>query len=271
MLKKMMIAGGALALLSSLSVGVPLWSYARCGIKGVTKAAGDAMPLEWELKRARQMIDDLKPEIEANAHQIAREKVQTQRLVRDLESTEAKLAKAKSDISRLNDDLSEDSAIYAYGGRTYTAAQVKTDLTNRAKRYMTREATAEKLRQMLAHREASLQAAHQQMDAMLSAKRQLEVEVENLQARMAALRVAQTNSRLNLDDSRLSHTRDLLDEIATRIDVQEETLSVDVEYFGEIDLDEPSEADLNELVRSILNGDTGARADDDALVSINLE
>jgi hypothetical protein len=58
------------------------------------------------------------------------------------------------------------------------------------------------------------------------------------------LRVAQTSSQLNLDDSQLARTRELLDEIATRIDVEEETMSVDVEYFGEIDLEEPSEESL---------------------------
>ena len=30
----------------------------------------------------------------------------------------------------------------------------------------------------------------------------------------------------------------------TRIEVEEETMSVDVEYFGEIDLDEPTEESL---------------------------
>ncbi|TWU62945.1 hypothetical protein [Crateriforma conspicua] len=269
MLKKMLIAGGALALLSSLSIGVPFWSYAKCGFNSVSTAASDAMPLEWELKRARQMIHDLQPEIEANAHRIAREKVETARLAKQLEDTESRLAKSKSDIARLHDDLQQDSVVYAYGGRTYTSAQVKADLTNRAKRHQTRQATADKLRQMLSAREASLQAAQQQMDAMLNARRQLEVEVENLQARMSALRVAQTNSQLNLDDSRLAQTRDLLDEIATRIDVQEETLAVDVEYFGEIDLDQPTEADLDALVSSILKDDPSV--DEEKLVSIQLD
>ncbi len=60
--------------------------------------------------------------------------------------------------------------------------------------------------------------------------------------------MAQTSSQLNLDDSQLSRTRELLDQIATRIDVEEETMIVDVEYFGEIDLDEPSDENLlNEI------------------------
>ena len=32
MIKKMILTGGALALLSSVTLGVPLFSYARCGV-----------------------------------------------------------------------------------------------------------------------------------------------------------------------------------------------------------------------------------------------
>lgn len=266
MVKKLIVAGGALALLSTLSLGVPLFSYARCGVSWLKSSASESMPLEWELKRARQMIADLKPEIEINAKRIAREKIEVVRLQEQAKETDVRLAKTESDIQRLRDDLNNDSPYYTYGDRTYTSAQVKNDLGNRFKRFKTRKATSEKLQQMLSARESSLKAAHERMDAMLGAKRQLEVEVENLQARLGALRVAQTSSQLNLDDSQLSRTRDLLDEIATRIDVEEETMSVDMEYFGEIDLDQPSEDDLLDEISTYFDGNRK-----DALVAIQLD
>ena len=267
MIRKMVLTGGALALLSSVTLGVPMFSYARCGVDWLRSSASDAMPLEWELKRARQMIADLKPEIETNATRIAREKVDFSRLEKQLEETNERLAKSRSDIERLSEDLSSENHYYTYGGRTYTSVQVKNDLSNRFKRHKTRTATAEKLQQMLAARRASLTAAQERMEAMLSAKRQLEVEVENLQARLGALRVAQTSSQLNLDDSQLARTRDLLDEIATRIDVEEETMSVDVEYFGEIDLDEPSDENLLDDISAYFQDSEQA----EALVAIQLD
>lgn len=244
MLKKLILAGGAVALLSSMTLGTPIWSYARCGVSWLSDSAGDSVPVEWELKRARQMIADLKPEIEANAKRIAREKVDVVRLEKQLDETDVRLAKTQADIERLSEDLRRGSDSYTYAGRSYTSTQVKEDLSNRFKRFKTRNETARKLEDMLSARKASLRAAHERMDAMLSARRQLEVEVENLQARLGALRVAQTTSQVNLDDSQLSRTRELLDEIAARIDVEEETMAIDVEYFGEIDLDTPSDENL---------------------------
>lgn len=250
MLKKLLFTGGALALLSSVTLGVPLWSYARCGTNWLSETATDAVPLEWELKRARQMVADLKPEIHGNTKRIAEERIEVARLERELEATEERLAKSRSNIEQLMADLEEDSDSYSYGGRTYTSAQVKADLGNRFKRFKTRKETAEKLENMLSARQSSLRAAEEEMDTMLAARRQLEVEIENLNARLGALRVAQASSELNLDDSRLAHTRELLDNIASRIDVAEQTMAVDAEYFGEIPVDEPSD---DELVDEIAN------------------
>jgi chromosome segregation ATPase len=252
MLKKMILAGGAVTMLSGLSLGTPLWSYGRCATSWLTETASDAVPLEWEMKRARQMIEDLKPEIAKNAKQIAREKIEVAKLERQVAQVDEAIAKTQSDIERLSVDLRRGHNEYTYAGKTYTSVAVKEDLNNRFNRFKTRRETAEKLHQMLSAREASLRSAADRMDAMLASKSQLEVEVENLQARIGSLRVAQTSSELSLDDSHLSKTRQLLDEIATRIDVEEETVAVDTEYFGEIDLEETASEDLLDEISAYL-------------------
>lgn len=269
MLRKLFMTGATLAVLSGVTVATPIGSYARCGWDYMTQSANDAVPLEWELKRARQMIADLKPEIQNNARRIAQEKIEVVRLERQLGDTDQRLVKAQDEIQRLSGDLRNENAVYHYGGKTYTSVQVKADLSSRFKRFQTRQQTSDKLQKMLTARQATLNSAGERMEAMLDAKRQLEVEVENLQARLAALRVAQTSSQLNLDDSALSRSRELLDEIATRIDVEEETMSVDMEYFGEIDLNEPSDEHLLDDITAYMNGLQGS--DRGSIVAIELE
>jgi hypothetical protein len=267
MLKKAILASGLLAV-TSAAVGLPVISYARTGFSMIRQSAGDTMPLEWELKRARQMITDLAPEITNGSRQIALEKVEVARLETQLTDNEEKLAKSRVDIERLTDDLNVESPVYSYAGHTYTSVQVKTDLSNRFKRHKTRQATADKLQQMLDARRSSLESAHERMEAMLSSRRQLEVEVENLQARLGSLRVSQTASQLNLDDSQLSKTRELLDNIGARIDVEEQTMHIDTEYFGEIDLDETEETNLMDEISSYFGSDS---KDEKSLVAIQLD
>ncbi|QDS91379.1 Chromosome partition protein Smc [Roseimaritima multifibrata] len=267
MLKKIILAGSAVTLLTGMAMGTGLWSYGRCAADKVTQSAKDLVPMEWEVDRARKMITDLEPEITENAKRIAREKIGVTRLERQVDESSARLADAQRNIERLSSDLKSGDQAYTYAGKTYTSVQVKDDLSARWKRFKTQRATVDKLEQQLDARHASLAAANERMDAMLSAKRQLEVEVENLQARLSALRVAQTTSDLNLDDSQLSRTRELLDELATRIDVEEEVMAVDADYFGEIDLDEPEQEDLLDEISTYFGGDAD---DDQQLVSIEM-
>lgn len=268
MLKKALLYGSAFLVLSGLAMGTGLWSYGRTAASKAALSAKEMVPMEWEIDRARQMIRDLEPEIADNAKRIAREKIATARLESQVNQVQDRLGDAQRNIERLSQDLRRGDDAYRYGGKTYTSAQVRDDLGARWKRFKTQRETADKLQQQLDARNASLAAANERMDAMLSAKRQLEVEVENLQARLSALRVAQTSSQLNLDDSQLSRTRELLDEIETRIDVEEEVIAVDTEYFGGIDLDEPNEEDLLDEISSYFDGEG---SEEEQLVTIHLD
>ena len=270
MLKKTIAAGSAICLLSTLTIGFPLFSYAKCGLDWLKTSASEAVPLEWEIKRARQMIAELKPEIEDNAHRIAREKVQISKLKKQHAEASEGLAEGRDQIERLTNDLKQGSDQYTYAGTTYTSVQVKSDLASRFKRLKTKTETADKLNQILKARETSLKTTQDRMSSMMLAKRQLEVEIENLQARLGALRVAETNGNVKLDDSHLARTRDLLDEIAIRIDVHEESLAVDSEYFDQIDLDEPTDDYLLDEVAEFLH-ESVKESHSGSLVAIQLD
>jgi hypothetical protein len=74
---------------------------------------------------------------------------------------------------------------------------------------------------------------------MMAAKRQLEVEVEHLEARQKMVEVAKATSELNIDDSQLSRTRALLADIQARIEVDAQLVNADDLVHDEIPLDQP--------------------------------
>ncbi len=167
------------------------------------------------------MIAHIDPEIARNLQSIAREEVEIERLQKEVESKKSKLATAKKQIMRLRDDLSESRPQYVYASRTYTADQVREDLQCRFDHFKSQEVNVEQLDKILIAREQKLQAARNNLDQMLAAKRQLEVELENIEARHTMVQVAASTSKINIDASQLSKTRELIDEIETRIDVAE--------------------------------------------------
>jgi len=248
MVKKSLVVGGVIVLLLGLFFGRDAISYTKTALSGLRQSVKDAVPVEFELTRARDMIKGLKPEVERNMHTIAAEEVEVANLHEQLANGEKQLAKNKADIERLTTDLKNGGSQFVYCGKSYTSKQVETDLSNRFEQFKVKEATIGKLRQILAAREAGLNAGREKLKAMQAAKNQLELDIANLEARLEMVKVAQTSSNFNFDDSRLSRTKELVKEIGTRIDVAEKLVNAETTVPGQINLDEPTATNITEQV-----------------------
>ncbi|MFN3149555.1 hypothetical protein [Bremerella sp.] len=250
MIKKLACTGVGAALLAGLVFGTDAYSYISTTASRVSDNVKNSVPVEFELDRARKMIQDLTPEIRRNMHLIAKEEVEVEKLQSRVGDLEEKLTSNKADIIRLKNDLDSGSTYFTYAGHEYSRNAVQTDLAGRFERFKTQDATRVKLESILRAREQGLEAARAKLDGMLTARRQLEVDVENLEARQKMVEVAQTSSKFAFDDSHLSKTKRLVDEIRTRIDVAERMVDVDGELAGEIQLDEQVDTDISNEVAS---------------------
>lgn len=221
MLKKVLLGSAIVVGSGALLFGTSGASYIRTGYHNLRDTIKEQIPLDVEISRARDLINDLKPEIAGNLKVIAREEVEVARLQREVQAKNTELGKSKQAILKLKDDVQSGAKFVTYGNKAWDMDQVKKDLTARFKSYQTQEATAEKVEKILAAREKNLEGARRKLDEMLAAKRQLEVEVENLQARLTMVEVAKTSSKFSVNDSRVSAVRQTVAEIGTRIDVEE--------------------------------------------------
>jgi phage shock protein A len=158
------------------------------------------------------------------------------------------MTRDKAEILKLKTDLAQVQPVYQYGNRTYTIQQVKLDLANRFERYKTHDATLASLREIHTARRRSLDAARQKLEGMQVAMRQLEVDVENLEAQNKMVEVAQTVSDRNIDDSQLGRVKDLIAEVRTRLHVAERLANSECDFNGEIPL---SEAQSNDIVDQV--------------------
>jgi len=251
MLKKLLLVGGVLVLLAALVVGTSALSYVGTGVARIHDSVKSNVPIEFEIERARKMIKDLTPEIRRNMHLIAKEEVEVERLEKQAKEAAARLEKGRKELMRLNADLQSGNGAYQYAGHTYTASQVKADLASRFERFKTQDATLLNLHKVLNARKKGLTAAREKLESMLAAKRQLIVDVENLEARLKMVEVAQTTSEFNFDDSHLARTKDLINEIHTRIDVAERLVNAEGHFLDEIPLDaEPESSNISEEITS---------------------
>jgi chromosome segregation ATPase len=238
MLKKSLFVVVGLGVLGVLFFGRDAVSYVCTSASRVQDSVRSNIPVEFEIDRARTMVKDLVPDIRRNMHVIAKEEVEIENLEKQIAVTEEKLGKQQAEVLRLQQDVASEKGSYVYNGRHYTTKQVKVDLANRFERYKTNDATLASLREIHSARKRSLEAARQKLENMLAAKRQLEVDVENLEARLKMVEVAQTTSEYNFDDSQLARVKDLMTDIRTRLSVAEKLVSSDHQFDGEIQLDD---------------------------------
>jgi len=261
MVKKGIMLGVAALVLVGLLFGREGFSHVKTSLGWVRQSVRDSVPVEFEISRARQMIKDLDPEIHRNMHLIAKEEVEVKHLRDQLSDAEKQLVKNRSDIERLTYDLKQGNKHFVYCGKTYTSKQVENDLTRRFDQYKVKEATLGKLQQVLAARDRGLDAGREKLKAMQAAKTQLEVDVANLEARQEMVKVAQTTSEFNFDDSRLSRTKQLVKDIGCRIDVAEKLVHAETTYPGQISLDDQKTGgDITEQITAYFEDSKQAEA-----------
>jgi hypothetical protein len=261
MVKKGILLGTAALVLVGLLFGREGVSHVKTSLGWVRQSVRDSVPIEFEISRARQMIKDLDPEIHRNMHLIAKEEVDVRNLKNQLSDADKQLTKNRSDIERLTRDLKRGDSHFVYCGKSYSAKQVEGDLTRRFEQFKVKEVTLGKLTQVLAARERGLDAGRDKLKAMQSAKGQLEVDVANLEARLEMVKVAQSTSEFNFDDSRLSRTKELVRDIGTRIDVAEKLVNAETTYPGQISLeDEKANGDIAEQITAYFEDSKNAEA-----------
>ena len=112
---------------------------------------------------------------------------------------------------------------------------------------------------MMSARQQSLAAAREKMSGMLSIKKQLEVEIEQLDSRHKMVEAAQTTSNLCLDDGRLSRTKQLIVDLKSRLDVSERLVAAEGKHLDEIPLDVASPEDIVEQVTNYFPSTTSRR------------
>lgn len=248
MIKKLVIGTLGVGVLGGALTATNIGSYLTTGYRQVSDSVEGTVPMAFQIDRARNMVRDLEPEIRHSMHVIAKEEVEVAELDKRLDVAVAKAEKDKSEIMRLQSDLSSGKNVFRYAGHSYSEGEVKEDLARRFNRYKTVDGTLESLQQMRDARQRNLDAAREKLTAMVGAQRQLQVDVENLEAKLKLVEVAEASSDFQFDDSKLARAKQLMVDIRTKLDVAAKLANADTEFQKEIPLDETDAEDVTTQV-----------------------
>lgn len=220
-----------------LTAAALLYSFGSDGLSYITTAGRlvkdhvkVSVPVEFELERARTMVSGLVPEVRHNLMSIAQEEVGIEHLRKDVARVEADLFQEREHLLKMRSDIENKSGSFKKGIRVATTEEVREELARRFSRYQTSEATVVAKQQLLEARERSLIASRAQVDNMLNVKKDLELQIEQLEARLKTQQNQAVTSEIAIDDSQVSKCRQLVDDLRIRLEVADRIMATNGKY-----------------------------------------
>ena len=205
------LASGALFLVFGTSAP----SYVKTAFHKVRHGVKGAVPPQFEIERAREAINDLKPMFDQNKETLARAEVEAENLEGEVSTMQANLDQAKKTILAMQNKL-KTGEFRLTGHIADTADNLKAELANRLDHYDYTFDTLKQKHEVLEAKRRIIKAAHEQLENLRSQKSLLLAKLAKIEARLRVLEAAQTKNEFNFDGSTLSRAKETIAELEKR-------------------------------------------------------
>lgn len=247
-IKTVVLAGLGVVVVGGLLFGREAVSYFRSAVGSVRDVARDNVPIEFELRRARDLLDDIIPEMQANIRVIAQQEVEIANLKTDITNSRKALNDEQARVQKLRETLLTQQASYQLNGLNYSRKAVTEELSRRFDRFKEGEVTLAGKQRLLENREKSLLAGIAMLEKTRSQKSLLENQIESLEGQFRLVQAAAVGSKVHVDHSKLAQTQKVLSDIKKQLDVAERVLAHESRFTEEIKVDVVDEKELTASV-----------------------
>jgi TolA-binding protein len=245
----------------SLLFGGEALSYIRTAGRQMRQSVNDKIPVEFQLRRARDLLGDILPEMQANVRVMAQQEVEIEAVREDIDQSQKSLTEEAGRIKILREAVTSGRSSFTLSGLTYSRDQLVSELSRRFDRYREAEQILAAKRKLLDNRRQALAAAEQQLDQMRVRKVALESQVESLTGQYRLVQAASSNSRVQVDPGKLAQAEHLVSEIRQQLNVAEHVLAREAKFTMPVPVDSIDPQDLVARVeRHFGGGSTEARS-----------
>ena len=152
-----------------LVFGTSAPSYVKTAFHKVRQNVKESVDPQFEIDRARQDIENLKPMFDQNKETLARAEVEAENLESEVGTMQANLDKAKQTILSMQHKL-KTGDFRLTGHITDTADNIKADLAQRLDHYDYTSDTLKQKQEILRAKRKIIQAAHEQLSNLRAAE-----------------------------------------------------------------------------------------------------
>lgn len=197
--------------------GTPAGSYFGTAVFKVRSAAKNAVPVQFEIDRARREVEKLTPAIHQHIEILARAEEDVKRLDAEILDTTAKLDRQKSDMLALRSQI-QNGHVKRTSYSTETK-QLEESLRNRLESYNRCERVLNEKQATLVSRQKVVESAKEHLVAIATQKKALEAKIEEIQARLAAIDASNARNQYHFDGTALASAKKTVAELDQRLNV----------------------------------------------------
>lgn len=237
--------------LGGLIFGSDLGSYAHTSWNSMQTSIKDSIPMEIELQRARDLLDQIIPEMRANIRVIAEEEVELENLRHEVGRADDRLANQRASVEHLRSMLTVEQASYRVNNQFVSRDKVRSSLARRFALLQEAQASVEAKKRLLTGRQTALDTAIAALEKTRSQKAELEAQIEALEAQHRLIQAASVGTGTTIDQSKLAQTDKLIGQIRKRLDVAEKTLAREGEFITDLTLEDTPRVDEASLLTEV--------------------
>lgn len=233
MVKKSVLGGvlGVAAL--GLIFGTNAPSYLRSAVTTARNNIKNSVPVEFEINRLRQDIENLDQGMKGQLQFVAREEQEIKNLKQDLASNKAKLADEEKTILTLRKMISDDNLKLAGNANpSYTEKDVRGDLIQKFENYQRLEKIVAQQERTLRSREELVVKALDQLQNLKTKKKELVSKIDAIEAQIKANAAAEAPGYVPVDKSALSAIEKSINELEKRVEIETRERDLATQYLS---------------------------------------
>jgi chromosome segregation ATPase len=220
LIKKAVLGAALSAGAMYLVFGTSAPSYIRTAFCRVRHNAKDAVPVQFEIDRARGEIANLEPAIKDNIETLARAEVDVEILDKDIANVQENLAGERKAMLALRGRL--ESGDFRLAGRrhaNYTAEEIKADLARRVDHIHNVAKNLEEKEATLKAKQKAIVAARKQLTEMAAQKQLLLTKLAGIEAHLKMIEATKATNEFDFDNSALARAKQSVADLEKRLEV----------------------------------------------------
>jgi peptidoglycan hydrolase CwlO-like protein len=225
LIKRSLIVVGALGLAGFLVFGAGLSSYLRTGYKQVKSQIKSSIPIEFEIHRIEDLVEQITPEMKQVQDLVAEEQVSIAALKEEINGLEGTASGKRNEVRIIRTSLDGPDVRVRLGGKLYAREFVETDLGRRLDGLKALSSLISTKNKLLEARQRGLEAACNKLVSIAAERTRLETMVEQLRAELREQQAMQSTClTVKIDDSKLKQAQELAERVRYRLRVNRQKL-----------------------------------------------